>query len=35
MKYYFEYELIKVSYLSKRLTSDVKITTVLNENELD
>ncbi|HUH74449.1 MAG TPA: acyl-CoA dehydrogenase [Chitinophagales bacterium] len=35
MKYYFEYELIKVSYLSKRLTSDVKITTTLNENELD
>lgn len=35
MKYYFEYELIKVSYLSKRLMSSVKITTVLDENELD
>lgn len=35
MKYFFEYELIKVGYLSKRLKSDVRITTQLNEEELD
>jgi len=35
LKYFFEYELIKVDYLSKRLKSEVRITTQLNEEELD
>jgi alkylation response protein AidB-like acyl-CoA dehydrogenase len=35
LNYFFEYEMIKVKSLSKRLTSPVRITTQLNEAELD
>lgn len=35
LKYFYEYELIKVGYLSKRLCNLTRITTTLNEDELD
>lgn len=35
LKYFYEYELIKVGYFSKRLNSLTRITTSLNEEELD
>jgi butyryl-CoA dehydrogenase len=35
LNYFFEYEMVKVHALSKRLKSSVRITTTLNEAELD